>query len=123
MPSTDVPVGEPGQTDKEYVDIIRSEVDVDKKFVDKEGLPVKIIYFCRDCQKLVTPKRVGKKFRFNCTECKGKDVSFGPEKSIRNYYRIAEGADRPKGKPAVVEDEPKDKKEEEKGKKKKGKKD
>lgn len=114
MPSTDSPVGEPGQTDKEYVDIIRSVVDIDKKFVDKEGLPVKIIYYCRDCQKLVLPKRVGKKLRFNCTECKGKNVSFGPEKSIRNYYRIPEGSDRPKGKPVEKDEPPKADKEKKK---------
>lgn len=121
MPSTDLPVGEPVSINKEYIDIIRSEVDVDKKFIDKEGIPVKIIYFCKDCEKLVMPKRVGKKFRFNCTECKGKDVSFGPESSIRNYYKIPEGADsNPKAK---FKTKPEDKEKVTPKTKKKGKKD
>ena len=90
MASTDKPVGEPQPTDKEYVEIIRSDVDVDKKFIDETGLPTKIIYFCQDCNKVITPKRIGKKFQFSCSECKGKNVAFGTEKSIESYYKKAQ---------------------------------
>ena len=88
MASTDPTAGEPIKIDKEYVDIIKSNVEIDKKYLEDTGLPSKIIYFCRDCKKMTKPKRVGKKFQFSCTECKGKNVSFGSEKSIDNYYKL-----------------------------------
>lgn len=90
MPSTDQQAGEPVPTEKEYVDIIRSDTDIDKKFIDDTGLPTRIIYYCRDCEKLVKPKRVGGKFQFSCTECKGNNVSFGSAHSIAKYYKIPE---------------------------------
>ena len=93
MPSaeeqTDKP-GEPGPTDKDYVDIIQSDVEIDKKYIEETGIPTKIIYYCQDCKKIIKPKRIGKKFQFSCTECKGKNVAFGSETSIANYYKIPE---------------------------------
>jgi len=74
-------------TDKEYTKIIKSESDVDKKFVSDDGQPAKIIYYCRECKEPVSPKRVGKKLSFKCGEC-DHHVSFGTEESIRNYYNI-----------------------------------
>jgi len=90
MPTTDQQPGEPVPTDKKYVDIIRSDTKIDKKYVDETGLPTKILYYCMDCKKLVTPKRVGKKFQFSCTECKGKNVAFGTIESLAHYYKIPE---------------------------------
>ncbi|MBN2087017.1 hypothetical protein JW758_01585 [Candidatus Peregrinibacteria bacterium] len=80
--------GKPGHTDKEYVDIIKSDVETEAKYTNDTGEPAKIIYYCRDCEKLVKPKRVGKKLRFTCEECKGSNVAFGSEQSIANFYRI-----------------------------------
>lgn len=88
MPSTDVRAGEPKPIDKEYTEIIRSSTVVDKQFVQDTGLPAKIVYYCRDCQKLVKPKRIGKKFKFSCEVCKGENVAFGSEQSIRAYYKL-----------------------------------
>jgi len=51
----------------------------------------KIIYYCKDCKKATNPVRVGKKFRFKCSECKGKDVPFGTEKSVMTFYKIERG--------------------------------
>ena len=90
MTSTDEKIGEPTPTDKKYIDIIRSDTEVDKKYVEDTGIPAKIIYYCLDCKKLIKPKRVGKKFQFSCTECKGKNVAFGSLTSIANYYKIPE---------------------------------
>ncbi len=90
MASTDKPVGEPVTTSKKYVDIIQSDVDIDKKYIDETGLPTKILYYCRDCERPVAPKRVGKKFQFSCAECKGKNVSFGSSPSLAHYYKIPE---------------------------------
>ena len=88
MSSTSKLNGEPVATDKEYVDIIRSDVTIERKFVDETGIPAKIVYFCKDCQKLITPKRIGKKLRFKCDECKGENVAFGTEKSIQSYFDV-----------------------------------
>lgn len=99
MASTDPQAGEPGKTDKEYVEIIQSDVEIEKKFITEEGLPSKIVYFCQDCKEPIKPKRVGKKFQFSCTQCKGKNVSFGSEQSVQNYYsKIQKEKEREKSK-------------------------
>ncbi|MBU0577932.1 hypothetical protein KJ742_01100 [Patescibacteria group bacterium] len=92
MPSTDAPQGKPTPTDKEYVDIIKSDVEVDKEYIKDTGIPTKIVYYCRDCEKTITPKRIGKKLRFSCPECKRDGVAFGSEQSIINHYHIKQGA-------------------------------
>jgi hypothetical protein len=74
-------------TDKSYVDIIQSQTAVDKKFIDETGQPAKIVYYCRECKKTVAPKRIGKKLSFKCGEC-DREVVFGTETSINNYYNI-----------------------------------
>lgn len=90
MPSTDERPGEPGPIEKEYVDIIRSDIKTDKKFIEDTGLPAKILYYCQDCKKLVKAKRIGKKFQFSCVECNKNNVSFGTEKALTSYYKIPE---------------------------------
>lgn len=75
-------------TDKEYVDIIRSESDIDKDYLTETGKPAKIVYYCRECKKPVTPKRIGKKLSFKCSECDTEAISFGTEGSIVNYYNV-----------------------------------
>lgn len=87
MGSTDEKPGEPKPADKDYVEIIRSDITIDKKFLDENGMPAKIVYYCRDCEKITTPKRIGKKFQFSCSACKGDNVAFGSEKSILSYYK------------------------------------
>ena len=74
--------------DKEYVDIIKSDVEVDKAFIEAEGQPAKIVYYCRECKKPVSPKRIGKKLSFKCAECDKGPISFGTEESIKSYYNI-----------------------------------
>lgn len=74
-------------TDKEYTEIIKSETEVDKKFISDDGQPAKIIYYCRQCKTPASPKRVGKKLSFKCSECDNQ-VSFGTEESITNYYNV-----------------------------------
>jgi len=75
-------------TDREYVDIINSDSEVDKNFVSDSGQPAKIVYYCRECKKVVNPKRIAKKLSFKCPECDKDEVSFGTENSIANYYNI-----------------------------------
>ncbi|MFH1012821.1 MAG: hypothetical protein V1760_03690, partial [Candidatus Peregrinibacteria bacterium] len=80
--------GEPQATDKDYLNIIRSDVPLDSHYIKDTGIPAKIVYYCPECEKLIAPKRIGKKFRFSCQECKCDAVAFGTEESIGNYYRI-----------------------------------
>ncbi len=75
-------------TDKEYVDIIKSESEIDPSFLTEKGQPAKIAYYCRECKKTVTPKRIGKKLSFKCSECEKEGVTFGTENSITSYYNI-----------------------------------
>ncbi len=52
--------------------------------------PAKIVYFCKDCKRIVEGKtRRGKKrYSFSCPLCNGHEVAYGTEKSIINYFRI-----------------------------------
>ncbi len=58
-----------------------------------------VIFYCKDCEKIVKVMPVGRKFVYRCNICKTKNVAFGTEKSIRNFYRLpddlplAEGVD------------------------------
>ena len=74
-------------TDKEYVEIINSEVETDSKYIDGDGERTKIVYYCRDCKDQVKPKRIPNKLSFKCTNCE-RNVSFGTEESIHNYYKV-----------------------------------
>lgn len=42
-----------------------------------------IVYFCKDCKKTIDIKNTKSK---KCPECKGKNIAYGTEKSIKNYY-------------------------------------
>ena len=59
-------------------------------FVDNK-LPVTLVFYCKDCRKLVETTPVGKKFVYTCNVCKTKNVAFGTLKSIKNFYRVADG--------------------------------
>jgi hypothetical protein len=49
-----------------------------------------VVFFCKDCDKIVDVIPVGRKFVYKCAICKTKNVAFGTDKAIRNYYRIPE---------------------------------
>ncbi len=51
-----------------------------------------IIYFCKDCQKIVDAKKEPRRFVYICGICGTKNVAFGTEKSIRNFYHVEEAA-------------------------------
>ena len=74
-------------TNKEYTDIIKSEVEVDEKYIQDDGVPAKIVYYCRECKSPVKPERIGKKLSFKCSNC-GHQVSFGTEASVESYYNV-----------------------------------
>lgn len=85
---TQTQAGEPQSIDKNYTEVIKSNVEYDNKYIQGKGISTKIVYYCRECNKLIAPKRIGKKFQFRCSECKGTNVSFGTEKSIASHYHL-----------------------------------
>lgn len=61
-----------------------------KIYVDNK-LPVELVFYCKDCRKIVETTPVGRKFVYTCNICKTKNVAFGTMKSIKNFYRVTEG--------------------------------
>lgn len=51
-----------------------------------------MIFYCKDCEKIVDVFPVGRKFVYKCSICKTKNVAFGTEKSIRNFFHVEESA-------------------------------
>lgn len=49
---------------------------------------VKVVFFCKDCEKIVVGIKVGGKYVYKCPLCHTKNVAFGTEKSIRSFYRV-----------------------------------
>jgi len=85
-------VPQPLTNDIDFVKLTEFDFISDKNLIEGTGQPSKIMYFCQDCKKLITPSRIGKRLRFACTECKGENVAFGTEKSLRLFYHIPEGS-------------------------------
>jgi hypothetical protein len=52
-----------------------------------------IIYYCKDCDKIVDARRVGRKYVFKCAICGTKNVAFGTEKSIHAFFHIEKDDD------------------------------
>jgi len=48
----------------------------------------KILYYCKDCAKFVDGQQVSRKYVFRCPICKTKNVAFGTEKSLKNFFHI-----------------------------------
>lgn len=49
-----------------------------------------IIFYCKDCGKVVDTERVGKKYVYKCKICGTKNVAFGTDKSIKSFFRVPE---------------------------------
>lgn len=49
-----------------------------------------VVFFCKDCEKLVDTKPVGRKYVYRCAACGTKNVAFGTEEAVRNFYRVKE---------------------------------
>lgn len=50
---------------------------------------VRIIFYCKDCRKVVEGSKVGNKYIYKCPVCHSKNVAFGTEKAIKSYYHVA----------------------------------
>lgn len=51
-----------------------------------------VVYYCKDCEKIVDADQVGRKYVFRCRVCKTKNVAFGTDKSIRSYFHVYDEA-------------------------------
>lgn len=47
-----------------------------------------VVFYCKDCDKIVNVTPVGRKFVYRCNICKTKNVAFGSDKSIKNFYHL-----------------------------------
>jgi hypothetical protein len=56
-------------------------------YVDNK-LPAPMVFYCKDCEKIVEVTVIGRKFVYKCNICKTKNVAFGTEKSIKNFFHI-----------------------------------
>ncbi len=55
----------------------------------QEAPPVRIVFYCKDCRKIVEGAKVGRKYVYKCPLCYKKNVAFGTEKSIKSFYHTA----------------------------------
>jgi Zn finger protein HypA/HybF involved in hydrogenase expression len=53
-----------------------------------------ILYYCKDCEKFVDAQKIGRKYVFRCPICKTKNVAFGTEKSLKNFFHIDESTSK-----------------------------
>ncbi len=53
-----------------------------------------ILYYCKDCEKFVDAQKIGRKYVFRCPICKTKNVAFGTEKSLKNFFHIDESGSK-----------------------------
>ncbi|MCA9374100.1 MAG: hypothetical protein R3B71_00080 [Candidatus Gracilibacteria bacterium] len=49
-----------------------------------------IAFFCKDCELIVEGRPIGRKFVYKCARCGTKNVAFGTEKALRDFYRVKE---------------------------------
>jgi Zn finger protein HypA/HybF involved in hydrogenase expression len=52
--------------------------------------PVPLVFYCKNCEKIVAAVQTKKKFQFRCPACNKTDVAFGTDLSVKNFYRIKE---------------------------------
>lgn len=51
-------------------------------------VPVRVVFYCKDCRKIVEGIKVGNKYVYKCPSCHTKNVAFGTEKSIKSFYHV-----------------------------------
>lgn len=59
-----------------------------KSFKVDNNLKEPIVFYCKDCEKIVDGRPFGRKFVYKCALCGTKNVAFGTKKAIKNYYKF-----------------------------------
>jgi hypothetical protein len=49
-----------------------------------------VIFYCKDCEKIVDAHKLGRKYVYKCAICSTKNVAFGTDKSIKSFFRVKE---------------------------------
>ena len=63
-----------------------TEKPVEKKSASKD----RIVFYCKDCEAIVGAKKELRRYVYKCDKCNTKNVAFGTEKSIKNFYHVEE---------------------------------
>jgi DNA-directed RNA polymerase subunit RPC12/RpoP len=53
-----------------------------------------VVFYCQDCEKLVRADKDQNALRFTCTECGGRSISFGTQRSLTNFFHLNEDGRR-----------------------------
>jgi hypothetical protein len=64
-----------------------------------------IIFYCKDCEKIVDADKIGRKYVYKCGICGTKNVAFGTEKSIKSFFRVKEEVKVPEKKEVPKKEE------------------
>jgi hypothetical protein len=47
-----------------------------------------IVFYCKDCRKIVDAKRKGDKYEYICEVCGSERVCFGTDKAISDFFQV-----------------------------------
>ncbi len=61
-----------------------------------------VVFYCKDCERIVDAHQVGRKYVYSCNICRTKNVAFGTEKSIRSFFHFDEVLPDPKAPVAKI---------------------
>ncbi len=90
--SDDINPGEPQKVDKDYIEIIESNVDdKDPKIFSDQGVSADLYYYSPEHKKIVWQvKRQGKKLKFTSAEedSKGSALVWGTQRSLQSFYKL-----------------------------------
>lgn len=65
-----------------------------------------VVFYCKDCERIVTARQIGRKYVYSCDICKTKNVAFGTEKSIRSFFHYEDAPESAAPVTAKVEAKP-----------------
>jgi len=67
-----------------------TEKNTENKRQDLSDEDFKIVFYCKDCEKIVDTEKVGGRYVYKCKKCGTKNVAFGTKRSIYNFFRLEE---------------------------------
>jgi hypothetical protein len=59
---------------------------------DSQSSTGNVVFYCKDCEKIVDTNKVGSKYVYTCKICGTKNVAFGTKKSIFSFFHVEEEA-------------------------------
>ncbi len=78
-----------GEVSEKDVDLSLAYEIKDKSVPEEAWGHQPVQYFCHTCEHVVATKKApGKGLKFLCAECNGKQISFGTQRSLRNFFKL-----------------------------------